>query len=545
MTETELKNYLLQACGFLNINIKQIAESEFTLTIPDILTEDFNNAKEFTVTFKKESADTNKSYITTESFLIQKIAKLVADKGYGVTTGEIDVENDVNINEIEALFSDCKVNKFAAEKIPYDYYLVCIKITMRLNKIEEFLHCYKYNIKTKECIEIPVPDEDYIQKITTKAFEEYSRDDALAAYDDILPYIKQTVNIHFEEMQAEYEKMYTEEINRINEYYDILLSENSLPDATQKESVYESLNSERENLINEQKKKFQISDNSITVEPISICIIRENTETPTVVISNEFGRTQLQISTAKDIKCFYTDSQDFPFTVTSDNRICTSKDTFICSECGKKYYINKKHACNICNKEICEYCAAISNISGKIICKEHARICKNCRTLAAQDETFTCQQCNNSFCYACNHAQHCEVCNLLICDSCKNISAESGRSFCNEHSAQCPVCGSLIGTNELHTCSSCGVSYCSSCNPNNICKLCSGVTPADKNNPDIAKLITEYGLNASSYEFNKIGNFAVIIGKKLFIKAFLVIIDLENHKIINRIDYNLFGKKHK
>ncbi len=39
------------------------------------------------------------------------------------------------------------------------------------------------------------------------------------------------------------------------------------------------------------------------------------------------------------------------------------------------------------------------------------------------------------------------------------------------------------------------------------------------------------------------GKIAIIVGKKLFVKTFLVVIDLEKYKIVNRIDYNLFGKK--
>ncbi len=543
MSNKDLKKYLIQACKFLNISVEQISDDDLNLTIPDNLLEEFNNLNKLSVTFNKKSNDYNRTYITTEAFLIQKIAKLVAGRGYGVTTGEIILDNKITVSEIESLFSDCKVDNFENEKVPNDYFLVCIKITMRLNKIEEFLHCYKYNIATKDCVEIQIPDEEYIQKILTRAFSEYNKDDIISYYDNVLPYIKQTVHNHFEEKQLEYTKMCDDEIKRINEYYDILLSENSLPEATEETSIYESLNLERNNLINEQKKKFQISDNNIVVEPISVCIIRENTEKSNINISNKFGKTKLCISNINQISCFYTNSQNAPFTITSDNHICCENKSFVCSECEKKYYKNRKQSCSICHNEICEECAFISKVSQKIICKSDSRICKNCGTLVAKDEIFKCEKCNNVFCYACNHAQQCEICKSLICYSCKNISATSNKIYCSDHSTHCPTCGSVVGINELHICSNCGISYCSNCNPHNICKLCSGIISINKHNPEIEQFITEFNLKASSYEFNKFGNLAIIVGKKLFIKTFLVIIDLEKHIILNRVDYNLFGKK--
>ncbi len=543
MTEQELKNYLVQACNFLNISVEQLSENDFNLSIPDDLTEYFNNADKFAVTFNKNNNDSDKTYITNEAFLIQKIAKLVADRGHGITTGEIILKNNITVSDIESLFRDCKVDNLEIEQVPNDYLLVCIKITMRLNKIEEFLHCYKYNIATKECIEIPIPDEEYIQKISTRAFTEYNKDEILSYYDNILPYIKQTSQNHFEEKQAEYAKMCADEINRINEYYDILLRENSLPEATDESSAYESLNSERTNLINEQNKKFQISDNNIVVEPISICIIRENAEKSNIDISNKFGNTKLSISDKNEISCFYTNVQVPPFTITSDNHICCASDTFICSDCGKKYYINRKKHCKICHSEICEDCAVTSAISHETICKEHYQYCGNCGTLVAKDEVFKCEKCGKSFCFACNHSQHCQTCNSVICDNCKNISATSNKIYCQEHSVHCPTCNAVVGINELHTCSNCGISYCSNCNPNNTCKLCSGLVSINKHNPNIERLITDFNLKAGSYEFSKMGKIAIIVGKKLFVKTFLVVIDLEEYKIINRIDYNLFGKK--
>lgn len=543
MTKKELKNFLEQSCNFLDIGLEQLSEDNYNLIIPSALKEHFNNSNKFAITFDKENNDYNKTYITNESFLIQKIAKLVADMGHGVTTGEINLVNNVTVDKVESLFSDCKVDNIITEKIPIDFFLVCIKITMRLNKIEEFLHCYKYNIKTKECTEIQIPNEEYIQNIHTRAFSEYSKENILSYYDDILPCIKQTVKNRFNEKQKEYAKICAEEISRINEYYDILLKENSLPEATQASSIYDSLIIEKTNLINEQKKKFQISEDNIIVEPISVCIIRENIAKSNIDISNKFGKTNLNISDTDEISCYYTNSKHIPFTITSDNHICSNDNAFNCSVCNKKYYINRKQICSISHNEICEDCSVISKISNKIISKEHSHYCGNCGTLVANDESFICDKCNHSFCLACNHLYYCEVCKSKLCDNCKNISATNSRIYCNIHSTHCPTCNSVIGINELHTCSSCGISYCSNCNPNNLCKLCSGLVSINKHNPDIEKLITDFNLKAGSYEFNKMGKIAIVVGKKLFVKTFLAVIDLEEYKIINKVNYNLFGKK--
>ena len=542
MTKEKLIEYLITACDFLGIKLTKQSESEFHLTIPDELTEHFNNEKEFDITFNKDIADHNRSYITTESFLIQKIAKLTADKGCGVTVGEISTESDVTAEKITEMFCDCKIDKFEVSTIPADFMIVTAKITMRLNKIEEFIHCYKLDIKSGECTEIPVPDAEYITNISTIGMPEYNREKIENLYLVIQPHITDTVETHYNEKQCEYLDLCSKETERINEYYDLLIKENETSSDKDTQESINLLNLERDNLIKEQNKKFSISKSSVSVEPVSVCLIRENGTKASVKLSNKYGSVALSISSLREIKSLYGENTVLPLTITSENHICNAQDTFFCTDCGKKHYKGNVQKCTLCNKIVCKECNNTSPVSGVTICREHTHKCTNCGAVVAENEVFICQQCGKEFCYSCNHAQRCHTCNIILCDSCKTVSATSGKTYCKKHTTHCTACNSPVGHNELAICNSCSVSYCTKCTNGKICKICSNLKPADHKGMEIVRLLSSFNLKASSFMYNTSGNIAVVKGKKMF-GSFIAVIDLRSNRLLSKTEYNMFGNK--
>lgn len=543
MTQEMLINYLIAACEFLKIELTRQSETEFHLTIPDELAEDFNNEKEYDITLKKELADQNRSYITTESFLIQKIAKLTADIGYGVTIGEISSVCDVTEEKIQEMFCDCRIDSFEKTKTPVDFLLVTSKITMRLNKIEEFIHCYKLNINSGECIEIPLPESEYITSISPIKAEEYNSETISKLYETVVPHITDTVNTHFSEKQTEYAGFCSKEIERINEYYDLLIKEKEESSDDDKAESLNLLKLERDNLINEQNKKYAISKNSVTVEAVSVCLIRETGEKADIKLSNNYGSIAINISSLKEIKSFYSDNTTLPLTITSENHLCNAGETFFCAECGKKHYVGNSKKCSVCGKVICNECAVISPVSGAVVCKEHSRQCPSCNAVVTEKEVFSCGQCGKQLCLACNSkVERCSICNTLLCNDCKTTSAVSGKAFCKKHTAVCIACNSPVGSNEFATCSSCSVNYCLRCTNGNTCKMCATLRPADAEGMQIVRMLSAFNLKASSFTYSKSGYVAVVKGKKMF-GGFIAVVDLRNNRLISKKEFGMFGNK--
>lgn len=543
MTQEMLINYLIAACEFLKIELTRQSETEFHLTIPDELAEDFNNEKEYDITFKKELADHNRSYITTESFLIQKIAKLTADIGCGVTIGEISSACDVTEEKVREMFCDCRIESFEKTRTPVDFLIVTAKITMRLNKIEEFIHCYKLNIKNGECAEIPLPETEYITSISPVKAEKYNSEIISNLYESVVPHITDSANTHFSEKQNEYAGFCSKEIERINEYYDLLIKEKEDSSDEDRNESINLLKLEKENLINEQNKKYAISKNSVTIEPVSVSLIRETGEKAEIKLSNNYGNIIFNISSLKEIKSFYSENTNLPLTITSENHLCNASETFFCAECGRKHYIGNAKKCSVCGKEVCKECAVISPVSGAVVCKEHSRKCPSCNAVVTEKEVFTCGQCGKQLCLACNNkVERCSTCNTILCDDCKTKSAASGKVFCKNHTALCIACNSPVGSNEFATCSSCSVNYCIRCTSGNTCRMCATLRLPDAEGMQIVRMLSAFNLKASSFTYSKSGYVAVVKGKKMF-GGFIAVIDLRNNKLIKKTEFGMFGNK--
>ena len=368
MNITELKNFLYNACLYLGIELSYRENENLQLKIPDNLLEEFNGEKQYEITFDKDKADENITYVTNEAFIVQKIASLVAEQNNGVTVGKVEFPDLITQESISKLFPDCKIEDFEKNSIDGNFLIATIKITMRLNKIEEFLLSFRCNLQTGECFEIPVPSEVYARNITQAEPFGYTNEQFLFCWDRIMPFVTACTENLYQEKQSENKELCNLEIDRINEYYDLILSEQKEAD----EKTTSILKNERESLINEQVKKFTIAKNSVTVEPISFCLVNEKSTITKLTILNRFGNVSTSLYTPEEIKCQYTGLINSSYTITSDNKICCTDKAFICSNCGKRYYEEKKRFCSVCNAQLCDDCATFSKETKENYCPRHS-----------------------------------------------------------------------------------------------------------------------------------------------------------------------------
>lgn len=374
MNVNELKNFIYNACLYLGIELSYKGNNDLQLVIPDELLNEFNNEKEFEITFDKDRAEENRIYVTNEAFIVQKLALLVANKNNGVTVGKVVFPDTLNQERIAKLFPDCKIENFQKNNLDGIFLVATIKITMRLNKIEEFLHSFRCNLQTGECYEIPVPSEIYAGNISQTEPFGYKRDDFLFCWDRIMPFVTDCTEKRFQEKQEEYNNLCQIEIDRINEYYNLVLSEQKNSEKNTNNDTTAVLESERESLINEQYKKFAIAKTSVTVEPISFCLINEKSSPVSFTASNRFGTVSPIFYSFEEIRCQYSNTISATFTITSENKICSTEKTFICSNCGKRLYENKKRFCSVCNAQLCDDCSSISKENKQVFCPRHASI---------------------------------------------------------------------------------------------------------------------------------------------------------------------------
>lgn len=285
------------------------------------------------------------------------------------------------------------------------------------------------------------------------------------------------------------------------------------------------------------------NDDWTAVEPISPCILREHHDKSGVEVKNQFGKVILDSNAAKEFLCHGNDEYTAPYTITSDNQICVKNETFICKTCHRQYHKSKEAFCRICQKTMCINCINTSACSDMTICDEHTKKCKTCKTTIATDEAFICSSCGKAFCSCYTHLQRCSVCNDILCDSCKNTSKSSGLTLCSTHAKSCILCKETVGEHEMAVCTSCGLSYCGECIKDGLCSLCGNLEEVNKNSTELISILNRYKLKANTYEYSQLHNIAVVVGKSLFGKSFLVAADLNTDTLLNKIEYFLFGKK--
>ncbi|WP_062110043.1 hypothetical protein [Bacillus niameyensis] len=485
----ELEPYILTSCKFLGLKATKISPSIWNIKIPQKFINEFNGQEEISISFEKNN-NPKIMFITFESYFTQKIAELVAEYNSGVSSGIRIHSIQPKLQSLKKSFSDCELN-IESSTLDNNYYiLIWFKTTVNLNLTEEYLKCFKYNIKTGN-LETP-PNDDECKALLFSIKEELIVDlpDDLIdkSLNKLYSIAKEDAEVFVQQKQEENSRALQEEVKRINQYYDLLISENEVAESSKglsPEEEHEYLKKERESLIEQQIFKYNIRQKEVTIEPVALLLLNDKTESAIVQVSNEYGRTVVDLTAKKtpEVNCSITGTTNGPFTITSDNLIVRTDSVFSCSNCNKSLGTNKMNNCGVCHTDLCPECIKISAISQSTLCKSHYK--------------------------------------------------------------ECQTCLNTVSSEELHLCNNCGQFCCKSCNLTNICELCRSLKPISSVTPQIKQILDllPSEVKAKKYDSAIKGNRIAILGRGSLFKSFFIVYDQPSQKIITTHKYGLFNKK--
>lgn len=485
----ELKPYILESCKFLGIMAREETPTILNITIPIQYANEFNQQTDFKISFEKTN-DPRLTYVTFESYFTQKIAHLVAEINSGVSSGTRLTRIDDFFEKIEFNFPNCDVKQMKNEYERTDYLIVWFKTTIDHSLVDEYLKGYKYNLSNGSIDAAPAEDEinHFLHQINEELVGDISNDDIDIALSKLYPIAELDAKRFVSIKEEEKNKVLNEEVKRINDYYDLLKSENQLAESSKGLSPQEEidlLEKERKELIEQQHHKSHFTEQKVTIEPVALLLLKDLIETTTITIENHFGYVQSNLRADKEpiIQCEFSGEKEGPFTLTSDNQVVALINSFECSNCNNLFALNKNHKCTVCQED--------------------------------------------------------------LCNDCKKISALSSSVLCNKHTELCHSCLKSVSPNELHLCKHCNQFYCKECNPTDLCHLCDSIKPVTALTPDLKKIIDTIpsDLKAKKFEISEQGNRIVLLGKGRFFKSYFIVYDKVTSSIISTQRYGAFNKK--
>lgn len=484
----DLKDYILESCNFLGIEIKEKNPDIFHIRIPLKYIDEFNQIPEYLITFERTS-NPNYTFVNIESFFIKKLSKLVADSNHGVSTGSKYLSLNKSLTSLKDLFKSCTVEIKIKNTVQIDKLLMWFKTSVKHSVTEEYLKGFEYDIKSGEITEITNDTNNLFNQLKEEFIPEYDIHLLNKFFDQLIEVARKDAKFFIEEKEQETKRLLEDEIKRINDYYDLLEHENQLAESskqsTSPKQELELLKVERNHLIEQQKLKYNTSISDATIEPVAILLLRYIVELAQVELSSNYGKTLMNLSAVSplSVKCSISNEQNGPYTITSDDQIVKVDKTFNCNTCGRLYDHGKKNSCKICHTFHCIDCVSKSNFSGMTVCSEHI--------------------------------------------------------------TQCSLCLDSIATDEMHLCENCKQFYCKKCNPQNICSICSTISQTKAITPTIQEILQKLPkhLSARKFEYSEKGNRVALVGKGLMFKIFFLIYDKKEQRIVELQEFGMFNKK--
>ncbi|MNW47430.1 hypothetical protein D3C74_247590 [compost metagenome] len=483
----QLKDYIKESCAFLGIDVVMISEHLMRITVPQHLKNEFSGVVEYEISLIQTS-NPKQTYITFESFFTQKLAKLVAEQNHGVGHILLKYPIDLMVDEITKKFPNCEIGVENKEQVEIDKLYVWCKTTVHGQLIEEYLKGFEVNVETGSVTPLVEDLEQIILEGINVSIDGLSKEKLDMALSNVLNEASIDAERFVDKIKKQTNNQLLHEITRINDYYDTLIAENQAGETSKgndPKTEIDLLVKEREALIHQQKLKFSMSENEVTIEPVAILAARNIVEHATVRIHRNDGHTLLKVNGDNpiNIHCSISGSTEGPFTITSDHVLVAEKHTFTCTTCNKLFDERKLNGCMVCTDP--------------------------------------------------------------ICPSCMTISSVSKQPLCNAHNINCHTCLQSCAEVEQHLCTNCNQFYCSNCNPGNLCPLCKSITPISSITPTVQRIIKAMpnSIKSKKFEYAEKGNRIILVGKGLFFKEFLVIYDKKEDQIVEIQEFGMFNKK--
>jgi hypothetical protein len=256
-----LKEYFIESCKKLSFTIVSIDENSFKLTIPSKYQSLFPK-ETFDISFE-ENKNPEIEVISDDSFLFKKISNLIIEQTKGYTAARINFKSS-------NLFAACG-----------EYLLVWYKFSIYGHAFEQFVKGFIYDFSKSEIrafkdmefenevkhlkdARLALPEESVLNEIKN-AFEQYT-----SSYMNRFSKMK----------QFEYNRLIDQEIERIEDYYDLIDQENATAETyNENEEMTNAehtrlLQTEKEHLISQQRIKYTLNSDKISIEPISILFVK-------------------------------------------------------------------------------------------------------------------------------------------------------------------------------------------------------------------------------------------------------------------------------
>jgi hypothetical protein len=483
MNNNALKQFVLSSCDYLGIPV-EINQNVYQLHIPDGLKNVFDS-EIYELSFDKTD-NPNQLYVTTESYFIQKLAKIISSRLSGYCSGSIRFPLQRIKDGISPMFPDCEVTVGEKETIFDSVLMIWWKTKVKTFMMEEQTKGLQYHFQSGEVEEVPDHALQLFDHLDTEYPDHLSDEIIEQAYHILIEKAKQASTQFIQKKKLEAQHHLQQEIIRISNYYDLLIQENATAETSKQNQNLsqerEMLRKEKELLIEQQREKYKVDENSIQIEVYLVMLVTKQIEKGTIHIQNHHGHVSIPVMGDEKVKiqCAITQRPHGPFTITSDGRIIAKDQAFVCSHCFQCMDKSKRMSCSICHKNFCKTCGIQSTVSNQWLCAVHA--------------------------------------------------------------VECPSCLHHAGVDEFRKCLNCNQYYCRSCFNGDRCVLCDQLAPIKEMKKEIEEVISRVNIKASSYEFSQFGSRMYVLGKSMFRKNYLVIYDCNAQCIIEIIRYNWLGK---
>jgi len=411
----ELKAYFFNACAFLHIEINEIQPDIYHLVFPKKLHHVFKE-EQMNITFLKEHQHLA-SFITTESYVLQKIAHVVTQQPKGMSHAFLPFSLQEVKQRARQLFSpDCTITFQQENTITQRYLVLWFKFTLKGFKVEESLRAFKYNLATGDISFLPFDLQELFSRVTESKKALPTIENIEEINEKMMKKATKSGASFVKEKTSEVEQELEKEIKRIHDYYDLLQLEDAFAETAStvetREEREESLKSERYLLIEQQKIKYTFHEEDLTIEPVEMVVLTEEIEYCEMTVSNSFGTHHFTLSGDMEnpFICSLTKRKDGPFTLISDGRILLQEKARVCTECLQTFDYTQMKLCAVCDTSVCHSCAKRSSLTQAALCSKHATSCQGCRQQVATNEIQECGSCRDPYCRSCLSGELCELC---------------------------------------------------------------------------------------------------------------------------------------
>jgi hypothetical protein len=285
-----LKDYIFECCLFLNITVEELENDVYRLIIPENLIIDFIE-ENIDITFYK-TEKLHLTYVTLESYLLQKLSKLILKANNGIaSTMRIFKIDKVKDKFLKSILENEQVTFEESYYVEEDFLILWLKLSIRANMLEEYMITYKYNFKTEAIELLKGFSIDKISNLEDIIIDNYSNDEIQSVVSNIMFNAQDIIISFVSKKQDEYNKIMNNEVDRINEHYNNL--EQEKVNKQSEDDDLENIINEKDNLIEQQYIKYNINYNQVSLEVISLLLVRQKIEEQHVKIISSNGEKNI------------------------------------------------------------------------------------------------------------------------------------------------------------------------------------------------------------------------------------------------------------